>query len=76
MKRLGILSAALAAVVLGGCGGSSSHGPLVVANFNPFSGPDASFGPEMIGGCVPRRAPCATTSRLRRRSGRTCSGCG
>lgn len=53
MKRLGILSAAAIAVALGGCGGSSSHGPLVVAAFNPFSGADASFGPEMIGGCAP-----------------------
>jgi ABC-type branched-subunit amino acid transport system substrate-binding protein len=53
MTRLRILSAALATIVLGGCGGSSAHGPLVVADFNPFSGADASFGPEMVGGCEP-----------------------
>jgi branched-chain amino acid transport system substrate-binding protein len=53
MKRLGILSAALVAAAVAGCGGTSANGPLVVANFNPFSGPDASFGPEMVGGCEP-----------------------
>jgi ABC-type branched-subunit amino acid transport system substrate-binding protein len=53
MKRLGILSASLVVVALGGCGGSSSHGPLAIGAFNPFSGADASFGPEMIGGCEP-----------------------
>jgi branched-chain amino acid transport system substrate-binding protein len=37
---------------LAGCGGSGS-GSLSVAAFNPFSGHDASFGPEMIGGCEP-----------------------
>ncbi len=53
MKRLGILVGALVIVGLAGCGGSSSKGPLVVAAFNPFSGGDASFGTEMMGGCVP-----------------------
>jgi ABC-type branched-subunit amino acid transport system substrate-binding protein len=54
MKRLGILSGALVvAAVLGGCGGSSSSGPLVVGAFNPFSGHDASFGTEVMGGCAP-----------------------
>ncbi len=53
MKRLGILGGALLVAVLSGCGGSSSSGSLVVGAFNPFSGADASFGPEMIGGCQP-----------------------
>jgi branched-chain amino acid transport system substrate-binding protein len=53
MKRLGIVGAALVVAVLAGCGGSSSGGSLVVGAFNPFSGADASFGPEMIGGCEP-----------------------
>jgi ABC-type branched-subunit amino acid transport system substrate-binding protein len=25
----------------------------VVGEFNPFTGPDAAFGPEMVGGCIP-----------------------
>jgi branched-chain amino acid transport system substrate-binding protein len=28
-------------------------GTLTFASFNPFTGPDASFGPEMAAGCVP-----------------------
>jgi ABC-type branched-subunit amino acid transport system substrate-binding protein len=34
-------------------GSTSSGGTLTVGEFNPFSGPDASFGPEMVAGCVP-----------------------
>ena len=34
-------------------GGSPSGAKLVVGEFNPFSGPDAAFGPEMVGGCIP-----------------------
>lgn len=39
----------------GSSAGSSGHGsgPLTFAVFNPFSGADASFGPEQMGGCVP-----------------------
>jgi len=44
-------------VVLTACsgsgGGKSSASPLVVGAFNPFSGADASFGPEMMSGCIP-----------------------
>ncbi|MGH7757924.1 MAG: ABC transporter substrate-binding protein [Candidatus Dormibacteria bacterium] len=32
---------------------TAAGGPLTVGEFNPFSGPDASFGPEMVGGCLP-----------------------
>ncbi len=55
---------ALAAAVVG-CGSSSSSGAsgkdtgtgtLVYAAFNPFSGPDASFGPEEMAGCIPAAA--------------------
>jgi branched-chain amino acid transport system substrate-binding protein len=28
-------------------------GKLTFASFNPFTGPDASFGPEMAAGCIP-----------------------
>ncbi len=28
-------------------------GTLAIANFNPFSGGDADFGPEMMAGCIP-----------------------
>ncbi len=57
MKRLRglacVLAMGLAVVGLAACGGSGSSGPLVVGAFNPFSGADASFGPEMMGGCTP-----------------------
>src|SRR5215467_11317911 len=45
------LGAALALVVAAAC--SSAPATLVVGEFNPFSGPDAVFGPEMVGGCIP-----------------------
>lgn len=51
------LGTALALVVVGACssaaGGGSGSGTLVIGEFNPFTGPDAAFGPEMAGGCVP-----------------------
>ena len=51
------LGAALALLSVAACsssgGGSSSASTLVVGEFNPFTGPDAAFGPEMNGGCVP-----------------------
>ncbi len=52
--------AVLAAVVLAACGSSTQGatpktytGTLTFASFNPFTGPDASFGPEMDAGCIP-----------------------
>jgi ABC-type branched-subunit amino acid transport system substrate-binding protein len=53
MKRLVILVGAVLMAGVAGCGGSGSGGSLVVGAFNPFSGADASFGPEMMGGCAP-----------------------
>ncbi len=50
------LGAALALITVGACGsagGGSAASTLVVGEFNPFTGPDAAFGPEMVGGCVP-----------------------
>jgi len=50
------LGAALTLAVAAACssaGGGSTPATLVVGEFNPFSGPDAAFGPEMVGGCVP-----------------------
>jgi len=51
------VGAALALVAVGACGGSgggaSAPATLVVGEFNPFTGPDAAFGPEMVGGCIP-----------------------
>ena len=50
--------AVLAAVVAAACGTTQSATPktytgtLTFASFNPFTGPDASFGPEMAAGCI------------------------
>jgi len=50
----------LVAVVVAACGSTtpsatpkSYTGNLTFASFNPFTGPDASFGPEMAAGCIP-----------------------
>jgi ABC-type branched-subunit amino acid transport system substrate-binding protein len=56
------LSAVLivAAVLITSCGNPAPGvapktyaGTLTFASFNPFTGPDASFGPEMSAGCAP-----------------------
>jgi branched-chain amino acid transport system substrate-binding protein len=59
-KKRFLIAAAVAVLVaaLAGCGSSSSGGsgntaPLTFATFNPYSGPDASFGPELGAGCYP-----------------------
>jgi branched-chain amino acid transport system substrate-binding protein len=51
--------AALAAILVAACGSSTQSatpktytGTLTFASFNPFTGPDASFGPEMDAGCI------------------------
>ena len=60
---------ALALAALAGCAssssGSASAPALVVGEFNPFSGPDAAFGPEMVGGCVPATRPTRCPPRRR-----------
>jgi ABC-type branched-subunit amino acid transport system substrate-binding protein len=50
----------VAAVLLAACGNTPQGatpkvytGTLTFASFNPFTGPDASFGPEMVAGCAP-----------------------
>jgi ABC-type branched-subunit amino acid transport system substrate-binding protein len=50
----------LAAVLIAACGNTPQgatprvyKGNLAFASFNPFTGPDASFGPEMAAGCSP-----------------------
>jgi ABC-type branched-subunit amino acid transport system substrate-binding protein len=49
-----VLALASAAACSSSGGGSSAPAAvLVVGEFNPFTGPDAAFGPEMVGGCVP-----------------------
>jgi branched-chain amino acid transport system substrate-binding protein len=52
-KALGIFAGVLIiALVVAGCGskasGSTASGALNFTAFNPFSGPDAAFGPEML----------------------------
>jgi ABC-type branched-subunit amino acid transport system substrate-binding protein len=37
----------------GGATVSAAPSTIVIGNFNPFSGADASFGPEMVAGCQP-----------------------
>jgi branched-chain amino acid transport system substrate-binding protein len=65
-KRAVAALATIVAVVaaVSGCGSSSTAAAghdtgtnqLVYAAFNPFSGPDASFGPEEMAGCIPAAA--------------------
>ena len=65
-RTLAALAAGVAlAAAVAGCGSSASSGSggkdtgtgsLVYAAFNPFSGPDASFGPEEMAGCIPAAA--------------------
>jgi branched-chain amino acid transport system substrate-binding protein len=56
-RLAGAVAAAACALALGACGsGSTSSGPGTFAVFNPFSGPDASFGPEQLAGCIPAAA--------------------
>jgi ABC-type branched-subunit amino acid transport system substrate-binding protein len=51
--------AALAVILVAACGSTTQSatpktytGTLTFASFNPFTGPDASFGPEMDAGCI------------------------
>jgi ABC-type branched-subunit amino acid transport system substrate-binding protein len=55
VTALGVTVALLAVGACGSSGSGSGSAPstLVVGEFNPFTGPDAAFGPEMVGGCVP-----------------------
>ena len=51
-----LLLASLVAMTACGTGAGSAatnHTPLVIAVFGPFTGPDASFGPQDMAGCVP-----------------------
>ncbi len=56
MRRVAV-SLSVIAVVASACGASGQGAPrtmtgsLVIANFNPFSGVDATFGPEESAGC-------------------------
>jgi branched-chain amino acid transport system substrate-binding protein len=64
MSLASIGLAVACALLLAACGSGSSSssgadtgtGKLTFAVFNPFSGPDASFGPEQLAGCVPAAA--------------------
>src|SRR5215469_12684476 len=47
------LTLAVAAACSSAGGGGSTPATLVVGEFNPFTGPDAAFGPEIVGGCIP-----------------------
>ncbi|HEX6509488.1 MAG TPA: ABC transporter substrate-binding protein, partial [Chloroflexota bacterium] len=56
---LGLAVAVLGAWLLAACGsssggrGASGKGSIEFAAFDPFSGPDAAFGPEQMAGCAP-----------------------
>jgi ABC-type branched-subunit amino acid transport system substrate-binding protein len=61
-RALVVAAAVVLAVSAAGCSSSSSsssapagavkNSTLTVAAFNPFTGPDASFGPELMAGCL------------------------
>jgi len=63
-RSVAILAVLPLFLMLAACGSHSSAGPggaggsgaLTFAVFNPFSGPDASFGPEQLAGCIPAAA--------------------
>jgi ABC-type branched-subunit amino acid transport system substrate-binding protein len=46
------VSATAAACSSSAQSGAVQHTTLTVAAFNPFTGPDAAFGPEMMAGCL------------------------
>jgi branched-chain amino acid transport system substrate-binding protein len=48
-----LLAACASAGSSSSSGGGGGTGPLTIAVFNPFSGADASFGPEEMAGCAP-----------------------
>src|SRR6266550_69957 len=59
-RSLRISLAVAAVLALAACGSTPPSatpktytGTLTFASFNPFTGPDASFGPEMAAGCIP-----------------------
>ena len=55
-RLAGVLLTAAMAIGIAGCGsssGSSSHSTLMVVTFEPFSGPDASFGADGDAGVIP-----------------------
>src|ERR1700716_46652 len=63
------ISLAVVAALIAAAGGTTQSAPpktytgtLTFASFNPFTGPDASFGPEMA-------AVCITASNLINQSG-------
>jgi hypothetical protein len=56
LKSWGVIASML--LIVAACGTTSNASnykedgnPLVFPTFNPFTGPDASFGPEMRAGC-------------------------
>jgi ABC-type branched-subunit amino acid transport system substrate-binding protein len=55
-RALVVAAAAVLAVSAAGCSsaqsGTVTNSTLTVAAFNPFTGPDAAFGPEMMAGCL------------------------
>lgn len=55
VRALTATALALSVSALAACGstqaGSAKNSTLTVVAFNPFTGPDASFGPEMMAGC-------------------------
>lgn len=57
LKRPGLISSALAIVLLAACGGSTStanySGPMLVGAIAPFSGADAGLGPAYLAACYP-----------------------
>lgn len=50
-----VASVTVGTIALAGCAspvaGNQTGGTLTVEAFNPFTGPDAAFGPEMMAGC-------------------------
>jgi branched-chain amino acid transport system substrate-binding protein len=85
LRSLAPIGATVLTLTVAACGSSSTGGPaggsagadtgtgsLQFAVFNPFSGPDASFGPEQYAGCAPAVKAIAVAGGILNHKSVTC----
>lgn len=79
-RAIAVTAAVGLAIGIAACGGSSTASAghdtgtntVVFAAFNPFSGPDASFGPEEMAGCIPAAAAIEAAGGILKHKAVTC----